>query len=202
MVQESAAQMLKLRKPDFQGDFQGVSRWDCQVSMPLVSSLPISALGVNIWQPGTKTQQSSTFLWICLHRFSGTFTIDFRVLLLQPEPSVGYEPSYIANSHVDRLQSDQLLSVYWSSQQQLKESCWYSFSKLLPKATQRTTCMHQQRQRTRNFVFKARFSLAKSLSILNVAQPQTFEHYLLMLLIMVFMHSIKYYPLFFLFLLI
>lgn len=122
---------------------------------------------------------------------------------LQPEPSVGYEPSYITNSHVDRLQSDQLLSVYWSSQQQLKESCWYSFSKLLPKATQRTTCVHQQRQRTKNFLFKARFSLAKSLSILNVAQPQTFEHYLLMLLITVFTHSIKYYPIcFFLFLLI
>lgn len=144
--------------------------------MPLVSSLPISALSINIWHPGTETQQS-TFLRICLHRFSGMFTIDFRVLLLQPEPSVGYEPSCIANSHVDRLQSDHLLSVYWSSQQQLKESCWYSFSKLLPKATQRTTCVHQQRQRTQNFLF----SLAESLSILNVAPPQTFEHYLLML---------------------
>lgn len=82
MVQNSAAQMLKLRKPVFQGDFQGVSRWGCQASTPLVSSLPISALSINIWQAGTETQQSSTFLRICLHRFSGTFTIDFRLLLL------------------------------------------------------------------------------------------------------------------------
>lgn len=40
MVQNSAAQMLKLRKPVFQGDFQGVSRWGCQASTPFGQLAP------------------------------------------------------------------------------------------------------------------------------------------------------------------